>query len=94
MIRLIAQYRIKQGTLDKVQPAIRKFVAAVEREEPETDYRAYRLGDTDDFLHVMAFPDSAAQKRHQKANYTSEFVDSLYPNCVEPPRFTSIELVR
>ena len=94
MIRLIARYRIKEGTLDKGLTAIRKFVSAVAQAEPETEYRSYRLADSREFLHVMAFRDRAAQTQHQKAGYTLEFVEALYPNCEEDPTFTPIELIQ
>lgn len=90
MIRLMAEYRIKQGTEDEVLAAIREFVAAIHREETGTEYRAFRLASGSDFLHMMAFPDESAQKKHQKADYTLKFVNVLYPNCEKEPVFTSI----
>lgn len=77
----------------KVLAAIREFVAAVQSEEPETEYRAFQLGDSRDFLHIMAFTDEDAQKRHQTAGYTREFVEVLYPNCDEEPEFTPVTVV-
>jgi quinol monooxygenase YgiN len=93
VIRIIAQYRIREGTVDEVLPAIRRFVRAVAEAEPETEYRSYRMADSLEFLHVMAFPDETAEERHREATYTLEFVDVLYPHCVEPPRFARVELV-
>ena len=93
MIRLVAQYRIKPETESEVLTAIRAFVDAVHEEEASTDYHAYRLADTNQFLHVMAFPNEAAQKAHQEASYTQDFVEVLYPNCEEPPQFTQLELI-
>ncbi|MEX0685787.1 MAG: antibiotic biosynthesis monooxygenase [Balneolales bacterium] len=94
MIRLIAQYRIKEGSLDKVQAAIQKFVTSVEREEPETRYEAYQLTDSNEFLHIMAFPNESAQEKHQNALYTIEFVEILYPNCIEEPKFTPVSIIK
>jgi quinol monooxygenase YgiN len=93
MIRLMAEYRIKEGTLDVVQTAVKKFVAAIHEAEPETEYTPYRVGDSDRFIHVMAFVDDAAQERHQQADYTSQFVEVLYPNCSELPTFTTLEVI-
>jgi quinol monooxygenase YgiN len=93
MIRLLAEYRIKKGTEDEVLDAVREFVAAVKQEEPQTEYRAFRLAGGRNFLHIMAFPEEAAQNRHQKADYTMQFVSVLYPNCEEEPKFTSIDVV-
>jgi quinol monooxygenase YgiN len=94
MIRQMAEYRIKEGTLDTVQTAVKKFVAAVHHAEPETEYTPYRVGDSNQFIHVMAFVDEAAQKRHQKAEYTLQFVKVLYPNCEEMPTFTPLTVIR
>lgn len=90
MIRLIAQYRIKEGAYDSVQEAIKRFILAVKHEEPETQYEAYNLANSNEFIHIMAFPNESAQRRHQKASYTLEFVETLYPNCVNEPKFTPI----
>jgi quinol monooxygenase YgiN len=93
MVRLIAEYRIKKGSEDEVLDAIREFVAAVKREEPETEYSAFRRAGARNFMHIMAFPDEVAQNRHRKADYTMQFVSVLYPNCEEEPKFTSIDVV-
>lgn len=93
MIRLIAEFRVKKGTEKEVLKAIREFVTAVHLEESTTEYRAYRLGESRDYLHIMAFTDEAAQKRHQTAGYTQKFVEILYPNCEEEPKFTTITTV-
>jgi quinol monooxygenase YgiN len=94
MIRLIAEYQIKEGTLDIVQDAIKEFLAAIRAAEPETEYISYRVGDSDRFVHFMAFIDQAAQERHQKAEYTSQFVDVLYPNCSQLPTFTHLKVIK
>lgn len=93
MIRLIAEYQVKEGTEQEVLSVIREFVATVHREEPYTEYRAFRLGDSRDFLHIMAFPDEAAQKKHQEADYTRRFAEVLYPNCEEEPKFTPVTAI-
>ena len=93
MIRLKAAYRIKAGTYDAVRAAIIEFVTAVHEVEMDTEYAAFRIGDTDDFIHLMAFVDEAAQKRHQEAPYTIHFVEKLYPNCVEMPVFTQLNRI-
>lgn len=93
MIRLIAQYRIKEDSLNEVREAIRKFVSSVEQEESNTEYNAYRLGNTYRFIHLMTFPDESAQKEHQNASYTVEFAETLYPHCVEEPKFTPLTII-
>lgn len=93
MIRLVAEYRLKKGAQDVVQKAIKQFVAAVHEHEPETGYTSYRVGDTDRFIHLMAFKDETAQQRHQKAEYTSQFVEALYPSCSQLPTFTPLQII-
>lgn len=93
MIRLMAEYRINEGSLDVVQTAIKEFVAAIHETEPETEYTPYQVGDSDRYIHLMAFVDEAAQERHQQADYTSQFVEVLYPNCSELPTFTPLEII-
>ena len=93
MIRIMAEYRIKAGTLEVVQSAIKEFVAAVLESDPGTEYTSYRIGDSDRFIHIMAFIDQNAREHHQQADYTARFVDVLYPNCSQLPEFTPIEIV-
>ena len=93
MIRLMAEYRIKEGTLEVVQSAIKEFVAAIHEAEPEIDYISYRSGDSGRFIHIMAFPDEQAQQRHQEASYTEKFVEILYPNCYQLPEFSLLDIV-
>lgn len=93
MVRLIAEYRIKENSLDEVREAIRQFVSAVKQEESNTEYNAYQLGDTYEFIHLMTFPDETAQKEHQNASYTEVFAETLYPHCVEEPKFTTLTII-
>lgn len=94
MVRIIARYRIKEGSLDEVLTALRSFMATVTVEEPETEYYAFRIANSLEFLHVMSFPDPSAQERHHNASYTLEFIDALYPNCEEMPKYSFIEIVQ
>ena len=93
MSRLMAEYRIKEGTLEKVQAAVKKFMTEVHKSESETEYSAFQVDDSDRFIHIMAFVDKSAQERHSNATYTSEFVEVLYPNCVDPPSFFPIKFL-
>ncbi len=89
----MTEYRIKEGTLGVVQSAIKELVAAVHEAEPDSEYTSYWVGGSDRFVHIMAFVDEEAQKRHQDAEYTSKFVEILYPNCSQLPEFTPIDIV-
>jgi len=93
MIRLMAEFRIKEGALGVVQSAIKEFVAAVHETEPETEYTSYQVAASDRFIHILAFVDQDTQQRHQNADYTARFVEVLYPNCSQLPEFTPIEIV-
>lgn len=74
--------------------AIREFVEAIARHEPHTFYEAYEAADGVSFLHLMAFPDEAAEKNHQTAPHAMKFVESLYPRCEVQPAFAGLALVR
>lgn len=93
MIRLLAEYRIKKGTLEAVEDTVKDFLSAVRESEPETVYEAFQVGDSDRFIHLMTFIDEAAQERHQEAKYTSDFVGLLYPNCAVMPAFTPLKVI-
>jgi quinol monooxygenase YgiN len=90
MIVKIAENRVKEGELPDVLSAIQKFVRAIRQNEPETFYEAYRRGDTFEFAHLMKFKDETAEKKHRKADHTSEFVSVLYPRCEIEPYFTDV----
>jgi quinol monooxygenase YgiN len=94
MIRKLASYRIDPESLEKVERAIQRFVEAIAKEEPETTYEVYRIGDDASFIHLMAFPNRETERAHQAAPYTKEFVDMLYPHCEEPPTFLDVTLVK
>lgn len=93
MMRKIAEYKVKPDKVGEAEGAIQEFVAAISAEEPDTFYTAYQKDDGVSFIHFMAFRDAEAEKKHQKAPYTSKFVEILYPNCEEQPRFTDLTLV-
>lgn len=94
MIHLLAEYTVRPESLAEVRSAVDTFVKAVREHEPRTEYRTFRRGSTRQFVHLMAFEDESAQKRHQEAPYTLRFVERLYPNCIEEPVFTPLtELV-
>lgn len=94
MIPKIAEYEVKQDKIDEAEQAIEEFVAAISREEPGTIYTAYQKADGRSFIHFMAFPDQAAEHKHQRAPYTLRFVEALYPNCEEEPSFTDLTMIQ
>jgi quinol monooxygenase YgiN len=86
-----ARYRIRPESDEAVTAAIREFVAEVRRNEPETRYEAWRVGEGVDFLHLMRFADAEAEERHRVAPYTTRFVEILYPACESAPVFEDLE---
>lgn len=90
MISKIAQYQIREEAKPEVVAAIRRFVAAVRDAEPATEYRAFEMPDGVRFIHLMRFPDTAAESVHREATYTAQFVEVLYPRCIEAPAFTDV----
>ena len=94
MIRKLANYRIDPESLEEVERAIKDFVSAIGKEEPETVYEAYRITDDVSFVHLMAFPNREAERAHQVAPHTTRFVDILYPYCEEQPTFLDVTLVK
>lgn len=93
MIKKLAHYRIRPETAADVRAAIDEFVAAVQREEPDTIYAALVAPDGVSFVHAMAFPDAAAESRHRQAPHTRRFTDVLYPRCEQPPEFTEVAVI-
>lgn len=93
VIRKVAEYTVREGTLDRVQAAITLFVASVHSAEPETVYEAYRRGEGRSFVHFMVFRNAEAEETHRQASYTAAFVEALYPYCIDPPRFTDLHAV-
>jgi quinol monooxygenase YgiN len=93
MITKIAEYTVKEDTLDDVVLAIKAFTAAVHEHEPQTFYEAYRRGQTPEFVHVMKFPNHELEEVHIRAPYTAAFVAALYPNCEKEPVFTTLTAV-
>lgn len=94
MIRKMASYRVKKENLVEVIRAAREFIQAVQEEEPETIYTAYRAGTGRDFVHFMAFIDEEAEQLHQAAPYTKKFTDLLYPACESEPVFTELFVIQ
>lgn len=90
MVTKIAEYLVKPDKLETVLPAIKTFVEAVQREEPNTHYKAYQRGRTFAFVHLMEFPDGVAEEAHKSAPYTMRFVEVVYPCCEQEPQFIDI----
>ncbi len=93
MVHRLAQYRVRPGKVEEVKQIVAAFVAAIAAHEPKTIYHAYQAEDHISFLHVMSFPDEAAEEAHSAASYTERFAAELYPVCEAGPSFTHLSLV-
>ena len=93
MIRKVARYRIQPAWRSQALEAIEAFVQAIAAHEAHTHYAAFQEPDGVTFLHLMVFPDAAAEQAHANAPYTRAFVEALYPNCQAEPTFTDLRPV-
>jgi quinol monooxygenase YgiN len=93
MIKKVAIYKVKREELGAVESAVREFVGEIAGNEPQTNYEAFQADDDVSFVHIMSFPDEAAEALHRNAQYTGKFVEILYPRCMEGPNFLDLRLI-
>ena len=93
MIRVSAIYRVKPEQAGSIDAALSDFVHAIRENEPQAEYRVFKSADGRTYLHLMAFPNKAAQAKHESAAYTKTFLESLEPRCEEAPSFMALTLV-
>lgn len=93
MIIKLVNYQVYPDKLKIVQTAVRKFVKEVLKNEDETFYQAFQKKDSFEFVHIMKFKNTQAEKTHANALYTREFADILYPNCTIQPVFDDLKKV-
>lgn len=96
MIHLMIEYRVKKDELEAVKKAVADFVDAVKDNETQTiHYISYQIAeDPLSFVHYMMFENEEAKQTHEKAEYTKEFADLLYPACEEEPVFTNLDMIK
>ena len=94
-IYMTAQWKCKPDSEEVVKKALREFVAAVKRNEPNTRvYTALQQADeTTSFLTYFIFADQAAQAFHRSTDWVKRFTEVIYPENLEPVVFTEYELV-
>jgi len=87
MIARTAEFVVKKGKLKKVKEAIDQFVRTVHVSEPGTRmYVSFQDEENEfRFLHVMIFESDGAEKKHQSAVYTENFIKILNTNCKGEP---------
>jgi quinol monooxygenase YgiN len=89
----MAKYTVKQEKLKEIKKAIADVVAEIRQHEPRTLYLVFREESTTSFIHLMAFENEGAERRHAQSRYIDRFVKKLYPNCVGKPVFTEFDLL-
>jgi len=93
MISIQVSYTVEINALGEVLEAMNTFLSEVEKNETQTDYKAYRVANTNSFLHIISFVNKEGEEKHRHAAYTEEFVKILYPNCSKKPKFINIERI-
>jgi len=89
-IHMTAEYRVRPETVEQSLEAIRQFVEAVRRDEPQTRHYVAWQDERDPvhFLHHFVFEDDAAEQRHRDSEAVKQFTSVLYPNTVSGVHFT------
>jgi len=93
LITKIAEYKVKKAEVEKVIELVAGFVKVVNTEVGTHQYLAYQKPDGVSFIHFMVFENEAAEKQHDDAGYTKEFINELYPLCLNEPKYTSLTKV-
>lgn len=92
----LATYQIRREALPAVLAAIREFVAYVKANENDTTLRYEAWQEKDDptkFTHIFTFRDQAAEDRHSESAAVKKFSGILYPQCLEPVKFTDFDVI-
>jgi len=93
-IHMMALYQVKPDKVDEVRLAVTRFIDAVKENEPGTlFYESYQGKGDLSFFHVMTFENNVAEELHRKTPHMGDFIQKLYPSCVEEPGFVELELV-
>ena len=89
-IHMTAEYRVRPGSVERCQTAIREFIDAVTRDEPGTRHYVAWEDERDPvhFLHHFVFEDEAAEQRHRASDGVRRFTAVLYPETVSGVHFT------
>ena len=89
-IHMTAEYRVRPGSVERSQAAIRDFLDAVARDEPGTRHYAAWQDERDPvhFIHHFVFEDEAAEQRHRASEAVRRFTTVLYPETVSGVHFT------
>lgn len=77
-VRVLVEYTAREGRLDPVREAARRFAeTSLDREPGLVRHEAYRIEGTRTFVHVLAFEDGLAARDHRNARHTREFTSAI-----------------
>ena len=88
------EYKVHKDRVQDVKNKIAQFIDVVKNNEPDVRvYESYQNGeDNSKFIHLAEFKDRKSEQYHKDAKHTKEFVEFLYPNCEEIPKFIYMKL--
>jgi len=94
-IYMTAQWQCKPGAEAKVEQALKRFVALVKQNEPETRmYTALqKVEDKTSFMTYFIFENEAARSFHSSTEWVERFTEVIYPESLEPVIFTEYRLI-
>ena len=88
-IYMTAQYQVYSNKVNRTKDSIRQLVQHVKLHEPLTTiYIAQQqILNPSKFMHILRFEDESALKVHQSSPASANFVQSVYPETLQPIDF-------
>ena len=92
---MTAQYQVYPNKVNKTKDSIRQLVRHVKLHEPLTTiYIAQQqILNPSKFMHILRFEDEAALKIHQSSPASAQFVQTVYPQTLNPIEFMEYNLI-
>jgi quinol monooxygenase YgiN len=92
---MTAQYQVYPNKVNKTKDSIRQLVRHVKLHEPLTTiYIAQQqILNPSKFMHILRFEDESALKIHQSSPASANFVQSVYPETLQPIDFMEYNLI-
>ena len=94
-IYMTAQYQVYSNKVNRTKDSIRQLVQHVKLHEPLTTiYIAQQqILNPSKFMHILRFEDESALKVHQSSPASANFVQSVYPETLQPIDFMEYNLI-
>ena len=94
-IYMTAQYQVYSNKVNRTKDSIRQLVRHVKLHEPLTTiYIAQQqILNPSKFMHILRFEDEAALKIHQSSPASAQFVQTVYPQTLNPIEFMEYNLI-